>query len=88
MAAGDFMHRLAELLASYEMDEPHLSQPDLDVGEEVDQYYPDVPWEVIAQRASEDHYGDCTNQANVCLRCWADQLIHKANWIAARFVEE
>jgi len=72
--------RLAELLTSYENDEPH---PFGDETEE-EQRYPDRPWTDIAKELSRPHSGDCIRECHVCQRCMAEWVLHKARWIDAR----
>lgn len=77
--------RLAVLLMQYENDEPHISTPDLDVGTEDEQHYPEVTLDELGDWLMQDHCGDCTNQPQPCLRCHAEHAIHKATWILDRF---
>lgn len=68
------VRRLAELLGSYESDEPHES-------DEINGHYPDVPvgdWLLLA------HEGDCTGLPATCLRCFAENVTRKARWLAER----
>lgn len=72
--------QLACLLACYEMDELHIDTP----RSKGSDYYPSTSWEAICRDASQDHDGDCNNQPQPCVRCWAEAIIHKANWIAEK----
>ena len=75
---------LACLLWAYEADEPHVSSPGLDVGAEEKQHYPVLTPELLGKYLAGEHLGDCTGQASSCVRCAADAVWHKANWMAAR----
>lgn len=55
----DLEMKLACLLASYEMDAPHVSSPDLDVGPEDKQFYPAVTPEKMEEWLATPHHGDC-----------------------------
>ena len=84
MEQTDIVRKLACLIASYEMDAPHTSSPTLDVGSESEQFYPLILWETIINCANDEHNGDCVKQPQTCTRCWAEDVIHKATWIAGR----
>lgn len=81
----DKVLELACLLAAYEMDSPHVSSPDLDVGEEDKQHYPDVSKEDFKKWLESDHCGDCIKLPAPCIRCFANDIYHKAKWILDRF---
>ena len=69
---------LAAALASYEVDEPHIdTTPDPDVSD----YYPPIDPEGWEGYLKEDHMGDCTNQPCPCVKCAADMVRHKAEWV-------
>lgn len=74
----NLVHRLAELLASYEMDEPHVEDPP---GKG---HYPPWTWAEIEGHLQAEHQGDCTGLPSPCLRCFAEAIVHKARWIAGR----
>lgn len=69
--------RLACLLWSYEADEPHA-------GEWESHFYPQVSETDLDMKLAEDHEGDCNGNPSPCDRCYAEQIIHKATWIAER----
>lgn len=81
---NDLEMKLACLLAAYEMDEPHVNMPDLIVGEEKDQHYADVTPEKITEWLAMEHHGDCIKLPAPCIRCFAECIKHKAQWIARR----
>lgn len=64
--------KLACLLASYEMDSPHVSSPDLEVGKEENQHYPAIPPEKFLAWLLTEHHGDCIKLPSPCIRCFAD----------------
>jgi hypothetical protein len=74
---GDLYRKIAEALASYECDEPHVGL----FGDQ-DQVYPDFPYEKIRDGIEDDHVGDCTNDCMTCVRCYLEAITHKARWIA------
>lgn len=76
--------KLACLLASYEMDDPHVSLPGLDVGDESKQKYPEITPEKFKRWMESEHNGDCVNLPAPCIRCYADMIAHKAKWIAGK----
>lgn len=67
--------RLAELLWSYEADEPHAHE--LRSG-----HYPSISWAEIYEYWLSPHEGDCTGLPATCIRCVADEIVFKARWIA------
>ena len=71
------MITLACLLLSYEADEPH-GQPD------DSEEYPERSQALLTEWLSSDHFGDCTNQPNTCMRCVAEQALHKAKWLTKK----
>lgn len=73
--------KLACWLASYEMDEPHVNLPDLVVGEENKQYYPEISPEKFQEWLVTEHHGDCIKLPSPCIRCYAEMVAHKAKWI-------
>lgn len=81
MEINDDVKLLACLLASYEMDEPHVDLPDL---KDEDSHYPEVDWEEFEGWMKEEHCGDCINLPAPCIRCYAEMILHKAKWIDER----
>jgi len=73
--------KLACLLLSYEIDRPHTSSPDLDVGDESQQHYPEITSEQFKNWLTIEHCGDCVNLAATCPRCTAEDTLHQANWL-------
>lgn len=71
--------RLACLLASYEMDEPHAGK-----WADQPQHYPDFDWPTLEKWLGEEHGGDCINMPAPCHVCFAVDAWHKAQWIAER----
>lgn len=71
--------KLACLLASYEMDEPHTGPH-----AKGEQHYPEFTEEQFRQWLSEPHQGDCTGLPAPCNRCYAEEAWHKAKWIGKR----
>lgn len=72
--------KLACLLYTYEADEPHAPPPGFFSHASV--IYPKVTWEQLNTWLGSPHDGDCTKQAHTCMRCVADQIWHKAKWLA------
>lgn len=72
--------RLACLLWSYEADEPHE-------GEWESYFYPKVTESDLDKHLAEDHEGDCIGEPSPCNRCYAEQVMHKASWLAERLNE-
>lgn len=64
------VEKLADNLASYEMDEPHWDDDDA--------AYPEVD---LTEWLGQEHKGDCTGDSQPCLRCFADHVSHKAAWL-------
>ena len=85
---NDFELKLACLLASYEMDEPHIKSKNITQAakhkDENDQYYPNITPDEFLKWLATDHLGDCTGLPSPCIRCLAECLAHKTKWIAAR----
>lgn len=73
---------LCLLLASYEMDEPHADLPRLTGS----RHYPTYTAEEFASWLAMDHHGDCTGLPAPCIRCYAEMIRHKANWLAERLL--
>lgn len=69
---------LAILLARYEMDEPHVDEPD------GSGHYPEITPETFAGWLAGPHQGDCVDLPAPCVRCFAEAIRHKADWVAAR----
>lgn len=69
---------LRRILMQYEMDEPYFSMggsPDvnkLPTEEEFERYL------------GEPHSGDCINLPSPCMRCFAEEINHKAEWICQK----
>ena len=79
---------LAAALASYEADEPHI---DTSRDPVVSDSYPPIDPDVWEDYLKEDHMGDCTNQPCPCVKCAAEMVRHKAEWVieqASRRVSE
>ena len=76
--------RLAALLASYEMDEPHAQLPDLNQNGEAGQRYPDITEDKFVEWMRTPHGGDCTGLPSPCIRCFAEMVWHKANWLCSK----
>ena len=76
--------KLACLLASYEMDEPHVNLPDLVVGTEDKQHYPIISPDEFQKWLVTEHCGDCIKLPASCIRCYAEMVAHKAKWIASK----
>ena len=74
--------KLACLLACYETDEPHVDLPQCPASN----HYPEVDWKTLQEQSRSEHAGDCTNEPQTCLRCWAEMIVHKAKWISERMV--
>lgn len=70
--------RLAELLWSYEADEPHLHW-DNGPG-----HYPAITWREMERYTQQPHEGDCIGLPATCVRCVAEEIVFKAQWIAER----
>lgn len=83
---SDLEQKLACLLASYEMDEPHVNSPGLDVGPEQKQHYPEFTPDQVREWLSVPHEGDCIRQCQPCRRCYMEAVAHKARWLAGRLV--
>ncbi len=75
---------LAVLLASYEMDEPHAKLPDLNQEGESGQQYPEISERQLFEWLQSPHSGDCTGKPSPCIRCFAEMVWHKANWLCER----
>lgn len=75
---------LSCLLASYSMDDPHISLPDLDVGQEDDQHYPAISKESFQKHLQSPHHGDCVGLPSPCVRCFAEMIRHEAVWLSQR----
>lgn len=71
--------KLACLLASYDMDSPHVG-----FGPEEKQHYPNITPEKFLLWLGETHCGDCTSLPAPCIRCFAEEVAHQAQWIAKR----
>lgn len=70
---------VAEALASYEMDEPHVDSPNSNFSQ--DSIYPEVSFSTLQVGATQEHHGDCVNLPCSCYRCFSDHILHKAEWI-------
>ena len=68
---------LARLILSYESDPPHVDLPNMSGSD----YYPEVTESDLEDFLQQEHHGDCTNVPAVCMRCVAEQALHKADWI-------
>lgn len=69
--------RIAEALASYEADEPHVDLPSYEGSD----YYPAITYDEILMHSQSDHAGDCVKMPMTCMRCWAERILHKAEFI-------
>lgn len=67
------------LLASYEMDEPHTG---VYASEAV--YYPEITPEEFQNWLDSEHHGDCVKISSPCIKCFAEQIAHKAHFIVDR----
>lgn len=76
--------RLACLLASYDMDAPHVNFPDLEVGTEEEQHYPEITEEKFRGWLASEHCGDCIKLPAPCIRCFAESVAHQAKWLMRR----
>lgn len=81
---NDLELKLMCLLASYEMDEPHNNLPDLNVGGEDEQHYPNVSVQQVKEWLSSPHCGDCVKLPAPCTRCFIECIAHKAKWIVSK----
>lgn len=68
---------LACLLWTYEADEPHT-------GKWESGHYPEITWGRLSGYLTQEHCGDCTNQPAACVRCEAEDVVHKAKWLLER----
>jgi hypothetical protein len=74
--------QLCCLLASYEMDEPHIPIPGLFDEENL---YPEFDWEKFEKNfLKTEHCGDCMGLPAPCNRCFGENILHKAKWIVER----
>jgi hypothetical protein len=71
---------LAAALLAYEADEPHIELPDC-IGSD---YYPPIDPDSAERDLKQPHYGDCVQQPQACVRCFAEMARHKAEWIINR----
>ncbi len=69
---------LARLIMMYDSDGPHF---DL---EQSEQYYPEVTIGQLREYLAEKHCGDCTNMPMTCMRCFAEDALHQADWLLDR----
>lgn len=70
------VRKLATLLYAYEMDAPHSVK---DSG-----HYPIPTWEQMEKWLVEPHHGDCTKECNPCQRCYCEEVVCQARWLAER----
>ena len=75
--------RLAVALANYEMDEPHTESPDCEASD----CYGTLTYENLLEGSKMKHHGDCVKIAGTCFRCYADHILHKAQWMADRAID-
>jgi hypothetical protein len=75
------VRRLAELLASYEMDAPHADEPEGTAN------YPNITWDQLVTWMGVEHHGDCVNLPCSCTRCFAEAIVHQARWMAERLTD-
>ena len=73
------LYKLASILLEYEFDEPHFDD------EEDSPNYPNITIGQLEDWISSEHFGDCTNQPQVCVRCVAEEVIFKAQYILDRW---
>jgi hypothetical protein len=73
--------RLAELLASYEMDEAYTRE-----FFEPNQAHFNVAWADVERWLAGEHSGDCVDMPSPCPRCYAEDIVHKAKWITERLL--
>lgn len=73
---------IACAIVSYESDVPHVEVPDFKPDN--DEYYPEISFEDIKVWQEMEHHGDCINMPATCMRCIADEAIHKAEFIASK----
>lgn len=85
MKYSDKVKRLACLLMSYEMDEPHADLPDL---KDENPHYPEIDWDKIEKDFLNLEH-DCLIPGNHgCPRCFAEMIMHKAQWIVEKSEEQ
>lgn len=70
---NDLVKQLALALHAYEADEPHI---------EGGGFYPRISYEELEAWLRREHDGDCAKQPQICRRCWAEEILRKAKWIA------
>jgi hypothetical protein len=68
---------LAAAILAYEADEPHIKLPDC-IGSD---YYPSIDPDSAERDLEQPHNGDCVQQPQACVRCFAGLARHKAEWI-------
>ena len=78
---------IAELLTDYEFDEPHISSPDCDVGNENEQSYNGASYKQLIEWSQMEHHGDCIDFPCTCMKCVADSTLHKANWLTKQLIK-
>lgn len=68
-------------LWSYEVDEPHQEN-------EEKPFFPSIEWEEIESHLQTEHCGDCVNLPATCVRCYAEDIVRKAKWLADHYHKE
>lgn len=71
------LYKLATILLEYEIDEPHSDKDS--------PTYANITVGKLEDWISSEHFGDCTNQPQVCVRCVAEEVIFKAQYILDRW---
>jgi hypothetical protein len=79
----DIFKKLAVGLANYEMDEPHVESPDCTASD----CYGTITYEQLIEGSETEHHGDCVSLPCSCFRCYADHILHKANWLYGKMNE-